>query len=256
MGCRTRRLARDLLVGLVELIHPHGTVDAAGSVGHYAQSIRDMARKLAGLGFAGTAADLRRGLLVEYWMAASGPREACTRRMLQAFQVLTGVFDADVAELIAGRAYNQQRNHRQLPPYSEAEWDQLIHTCRTIVDESFAAHQQALVAADRGRHPSIGGWTPANLRWLLARLGPVSSTAFGAEVGCTQSAVQQRGGFAQASAEMFPTLDALIAYRLLFGAYSGVVPDGIDDLESMTSTERGTPRSCCPTSSGAPRLKA
>jgi hypothetical protein len=27
-----RELARDLLTGLVELIHPHGSVDAAGSV--------------------------------------------------------------------------------------------------------------------------------------------------------------------------------------------------------------------------------
>ena len=31
---------RDLLVGLVELIHPHGTVNAAGSVQHYVQILR------------------------------------------------------------------------------------------------------------------------------------------------------------------------------------------------------------------------
>jgi hypothetical protein len=71
-------LVDDLLVGLVELIHPHGAVDAAGSVNHYAQSIRDMARKLAGRGFTGRAPDLRRPLLAQYWMAATGPREACT----------------------------------------------------------------------------------------------------------------------------------------------------------------------------------
>ena len=40
-------LTRDLLVGLVELIHPHGTVNAAGSVWHYVQSIRHLARYLA-----------------------------------------------------------------------------------------------------------------------------------------------------------------------------------------------------------------
>ncbi len=56
-------LVGDLLAGLAELIHPHGTVDAAGSAGHYVQSIRDMARKLAGRGFTGRAADLRRTLL-------------------------------------------------------------------------------------------------------------------------------------------------------------------------------------------------
>ncbi|PZS36842.1 MAG: hypothetical protein DLM62_21315 [Pseudonocardiales bacterium] len=223
-------LARDLLVGLVELIHPHGAVDAAGSVGHYAQSIRDMTRKLAGRGFTGGSADLRRAQIAEYWMAASPAREACTRRMLQAFHALTGELDATVAELAAGRAYNPQRNHRPLPPYGEAEWDRLTRTCRTVVDEGFAAHQQALSAAARGAHPSIGGWTPANLRWLLARLGPVRSEDFGAEVGATRAAVWQRGGFGQASRDMFPSQDALIAYRLLFGIYSGIVPDGIDDL--------------------------
>src|SRR5665811_2628586 len=57
-------LVDDLLVGLVELIHPHGAVDAAGSVNHYVQSIRDMARKLAGRGFTGRAPDLRRPCLL------------------------------------------------------------------------------------------------------------------------------------------------------------------------------------------------
>ena len=30
---------------------------------------------------------------------------------------------------------------------------------------------------------------------------------------------------------MFPHLEVVIAYRLLFGIYSGIVPDGIADLE-------------------------
>jgi len=34
----------------------------------------------------------------------------------------------------------------------------------------------------------------------------------------------------QASAELFPHLDVTVAYVLLFGVYSGIVPDGIDDL--------------------------
>ena len=101
-GLPNPALARDLLVGLVELIHPHGSVDATGSVNHYVQSIRDMARTLAGRGFTGEAADLRRPRLAEYWMAATGPREACTRRMLQAFDVAGGHLDAQVAELAAG----------------------------------------------------------------------------------------------------------------------------------------------------------
>ena len=58
-------------------------MDAAGSVNHYVQSIRDMARELDQSGFTGRAADLRRTMLAQYWMASTGTREACTRRLLQ-----------------------------------------------------------------------------------------------------------------------------------------------------------------------------
>jgi hypothetical protein len=223
-------LVGDLLAGLAELIHPHGTVDAAGSAGHYVQSIRDMARKLAGRGFTGRAADLRRTLLAEYWMAASITREACTRRLLQGFTVSGGHLDAKVAELAAGRAYNPARNHRQLPPYRESEWDRLTSACRKITDESFAAHKRALAAAERGRHPAGGEWNAENLRWLLTRSGPAGVAGLGRHVGCSADAVRQRGGVIEASRDLFPDLDVVIAYRLLFGVYSGIVPDGIDDL--------------------------
>jgi len=230
-GLPCLELARDLLVGLVELIHPHGRVDAAGSVDHYVQSIRDMTRKLAAQGFGGEAADLRRKQIAEYWMAATGPREACTRRMLQGFQAGGGHLDAKVAELAAGRAYNPQPNHhRQLPPYREGEWDRLITTARSIVDESFAVHKSALVAATRGRHPRDGGWSEDNLAWLVARVGPVGSLGFGHHLGCSEHVVRQRGGVLEVSRALFPTLNMVIAYKLLFGIYSGIVPDGIDDL--------------------------
>ena len=223
-------LVGDLLVGLVELIHPHGAVDAAGSVNHYVQSIRDMARKLAGRGFTGRVADLRRPLLAQYWMAATGPREACTRRLLRGFHAAGGQLDAQVLELAAGRAYNPQRNHRQLPPYREAEWARLTAACRTIADEAFTGHKQALAAAERGRHPNEGGWSADNLRWLLVRVGPFAAAGFGQQLGCSEHVVRNRSGFLDASRDLFPVSDVVIAYRLLFGIYSGIVPDGIDDL--------------------------
>ncbi|MFE5258705.1 hypothetical protein [Streptomyces coelicoflavus] len=37
-------LARDLAIGLVELIHPHGTADTEGTVNFYVQSLRSMVR--------------------------------------------------------------------------------------------------------------------------------------------------------------------------------------------------------------------
>ena len=124
------QLTRDLLTGLAELIHPHGTVDAAGSVRHYVRALAGMVAALAERGFTGGAADLRRARLAEYWMGATGAREACTRRMLQGFAAAGGVLDAGVAELADGRAYNLQPFRRPLPPYPEIVWDRLTRPAR------------------------------------------------------------------------------------------------------------------------------
>ncbi len=229
-GLPCPELAEDLLAGLAELVHPHGTVDSAGSVGHYVASVRHMTRSLDSAGFSGSVTGLRRAQAARYWMAAPGPKEACTRRMLLGFQSAGGTLDAGVAELAAGRAFNPQRNHHQLPPYSEAEWERLAGACETVTGESFAAHRQALAAAARGRHPREHGWSGDNLRWLLARTGPAGIVAFGEHLGCSENVVRQRGGVLDASRDLFPGLDTVIAYRLLFGIYSGIVPDGIDDL--------------------------
>jgi hypothetical protein len=224
------RLARDLLAGLVELIHPHGTVDAAGTVQAYVLALRNMVTTLAGWGFTGGAGDLTRGRLAEYWMGTTSSREACTRRMLEAFGTATGGLADGVREFVAGRYYNQQPNRRPLPPYREGEWARLGDTCRRVVDEAFAVHKSALAAAARGQHPIAGGWTEQNLRWLLARTGPVSTIGFGRRAGCSDQTIRRRGGFGEASTQMFPHLDVVIAYQLLFGIYSGIVPDGIGDL--------------------------
>ncbi|MGW1287174.1 hypothetical protein ACWD4N_26625 [Streptomyces sp. NPDC002586] len=223
-------LARDLATGLVDLIHPHGTADSAGTVNFHVQALRRMVRTLAERGFTGRATHLRRGQLAEYWLGSTGKQEALTRRMLEGFGQVGGLLGDGVLELATGRHFNIQPNRRALPPYPEADWQRLTEVCRTLTGKSYAAHCQALRVASRGQHPAEGGWKPENLRWLLARLGPVTTAEFGEELGCTKGAIWQRGGFLQASAEVFPTHDAMIAYRLLFGIYSGIVPDGIDDL--------------------------
>lgn len=229
-GLPNPRLARDLLVGLTELIHPHGTVNAANSVDFFVRALRNMVTTLAGRGFAGGAAQLTRAQLAEYWMGTTVRWEACTRRLLQGFHTATGGLPPGARELAEGRAFHPQHYRRPLPPYPETEWDRLTRACRTVVDEAFEAHQRALRSADRGHHPHKGGWSAENLRWLLVRVGPVGVDGFGEQVDCSGPAVRQRGGFLEASRELFPCLDVVIAYRLLFGIYSGIVPDGIDDL--------------------------
>jgi hypothetical protein len=223
-------LARNLLAGLAELVHPHGTVDAAGTVGQYLLALRGMVNTLAGRGFVGGAGGLTRAQLAEYWMGTTIVREACTRRMLQAFDADTGALDPGARELAEGRAYNPQPFRRTLPPYQETEWTRLIETCQQVIDESFTAHKAALAAAARGQDPCVGGWNADNLRWLLARTGPSTLTEVSAHVGISVVTARRRGGFGQASTELFPHLDVTVAYLLLFGVHSGIVPDGIADL--------------------------
>lgn len=229
-GLPNPRLARDLLVGLAELIHPHGTVNAASSVDFFVRALRNMVTTLAARGFADGAAQLTRPQLAEYWMGTTARSEACTRRMLQGFDTATKELTSGTRELAEGRAFNPQPFRRVLPPYTETEWTRLTGICRTLADEAFTAHKTALASAERGRHPNDGGWNDDNLRWLLARVGPVGTAGLGRHLGCSENVVRNRGGMLDVSAELFPTLDVLIAYRLLFGIYSGIVPDGIDDL--------------------------
>ena len=49
------QLAQDLLTGLAGLVHPHGTVDSAGSIRHYVSALRVMDAALAEHGFTGGA---------------------------------------------------------------------------------------------------------------------------------------------------------------------------------------------------------
>jgi hypothetical protein len=226
------RLARDLAAGLAELVHPHGSVDTAGSVSHYVWSLRKMVRVLAGQGFAGGAGDLRRGQAAQFWMAGPTHVEAMTRAMVEGFARSGGVLGEGVLELAAGRHFNIQPNRQPLPPYPEAEWSRLTGVCRRLADESYAAHRQAL-AWVQGQRPADGGWTAENFCRLLGRTGPVSTPEFARVAGVTVNVFRKCGGMAvfhDAVQAVFPHLDTLIAYRLLFGIYSGIVPDGIADL--------------------------
>jgi hypothetical protein len=116
------RLARDLLTGLAELVHPHGTVDSAGTVRYYVRALRVMTSALAERGFAGGAAGLRRVQVAGFWMGTATAHEALSRRMLLGFARAGGPLDAGVRELAEGRAFHPQYFRRPLPPYPEAAW--------------------------------------------------------------------------------------------------------------------------------------
>src|SRR6266487_1054383 len=58
-------LARDLLTGLADLIHPHGSADTKGTVRHYIAAVKSLCGVLDGHGFTGGARELTRARLAE-----------------------------------------------------------------------------------------------------------------------------------------------------------------------------------------------
>jgi hypothetical protein len=225
-------LARDLAVGLVELIHPHGSVDAERTVAAYLLALRRMVEQFAGQGFIGDAGELRRGQLAEFWMAGPTWLEALTRSLVEGYARSGGRLCDGVLELAAGRHFNIQPFRRPLPPYPETEWQQLTDLCRTLVDDSYAAHRRALTAVRLGGHPNEGGWSWENFCWLMARVGPLDTPQVAERIDTSHQVLRKRGAdvFDTAVQAVFPHLDVVIAYRLLFGIYSGIVPDGIAGL--------------------------
>ena len=226
-------LARELLIGLIELVHPHGQLDAGNSVAHYVFAAGRMVKGLTALGHRGGARLLSRARLAEFWMGQRNGTESSSRRMLAALDAKTAGLAPDVRELVSGRHFNPGRNRPEQPlaPYTETEWAGLRRICTAITSDAFAAHNQALAAAERGRDPMIGGWIPDNICWLLRHHGPLPNAMIAAHMGVSAHTITWHwGGSVTARKDLYPHPDVVLAYRLLFGMLTGIVPDGIDDL--------------------------
>ncbi|MFJ9479913.1 hypothetical protein ACIRRI_33705 [Streptomyces mirabilis] len=230
-------LARELLHGLADLVHPHGRVDQESTLAGYMGGIRALTNGLVELGFTGGAAELTRGRLAAHWMSGKyrPVDEGRARAMLRRLDDLRGLLRPDVRELVVGRRFvsNRRRDRNFLQPYSETEWSRLTEVCRNAVKESYAAHRLAVKTAESGQDPREGGWTDANLLWIYAQLGPVEAAPFATWASDYPSGLP-RVRFPWRprweSAKLFPTVNTMLGYRLLFGVYTGIVPDGLDDL--------------------------
>jgi hypothetical protein len=224
-------LVRDMLAGLAALVHPHGPLDSPSTVSTYVQGIADIAAFMRERGADGGAAQLPRRLLAEYWMQGDRSRESVTRRMLASFSATGegGMLQPGTRELVTGRHFTATPTSSPLAPYTEEEWSRLHQACRDQVDEAFARHRQALRLAADGQDPRDGGWTAANKRWLLMRTGPLNDARAGEYLG-RSATWAAASGTRTASNELFPVMNVVIAYRLLLGIYTGIVPDGIAGL--------------------------
>lgn len=235
-GSKNPLLARELLLGLADLVKPHGDLDSAGSVQGYTTAIRHMCDKLADAGFTGTAAGLTRGRLAEHWLGTAHPiNEYKARAMLRRLDDVHGLLKSDVRAVVDGRNYvmAHQRDRKPHVPYSEGEWARLTEVCQRIVRRDYRMFKEAMAAAARGRDPYKHGWSLDNVRWAMATWGPIEAQDVIVWHGDHPSGMTKRG-FPYAAVKdtvvLFPSTTTVIAYRLLLGIYTGIVPDGLADL--------------------------
>ncbi|WP_331447544.1 hypothetical protein [Streptomyces xanthochromogenes] len=229
-------LVRELLTGLVYLMHPHGQGDSHRTAEKYKGTIDWFVGELERRGHRGGVAELTRTGLAALWWEAGNRRESESRRMLAALDAETSVLAPDVRELVRGRLYNRHPNSEPLPPYDEVAWAGLTRAARTIAKESWAAFREARATAQAGSDPYVHGWTRENIFWLMVHRGPVTTRELGERVGLSYEEMRHRIGrdrqhfFGEAREALFPSPRVVIAYQVLFGVYSGIVPDGIADL--------------------------
>ncbi|MEU3050818.1 hypothetical protein ABZ705_30690 [Streptomyces sp. NPDC006984] len=226
------KLSRDLMTGLVNLVHPHGRLATRSTIDKHLISARRLVLFLDARGFTGGAGDLSRADLIEFWMSARYTDERHTRMLLNAWDDETGQLPRTIRLMTEGRPFNQPSRTGTFTPYTEDEWSRLIELCRRNVREAFTAHTTALAGARRGCDPRESGvWSADNLCWLQAHHGPVTYLQMKFSLGVRQkTALAVRRLMIDTKAALFPAPDTVISYQLLFGAYTGIVPDGIDGL--------------------------
>lgn len=229
-GLPNPQLAADLARGLPYLTHPLGGIATRATATSYIVALRCMVRELADAGFAGGAAELTRPALIQYWLTVPCWRERLTRGLLAGFDSVGGLLDVQVREHLRGRALKLRPASTPLAPYTEREWTVLTDRCQTIIDTAWQAHRAMRRAADRAGDPRGAGLlTEGGVAWLLAEHGPMGQAAIAGSTGFTLHAVRQVG-VVRAATALFPTGDVALAYQLLFGIYTGIVPDGIAGL--------------------------
>ncbi|MEV4226988.1 hypothetical protein AB0J81_07750 [Streptomyces bobili] len=231
-------LAHDLALGMAANAHPHGGINAKGSAYIYAGAVRQMVAELVAQGFTGSAAELTRPLLVRYWLGGSSRRETYTRNVLKGFDRLTSRLRPEVRAYLGGQKIQAPSQSQPSEAYTDAEWDRLETACRTVVDDACARHRRALALARSGGDPRLTGrGGEEDIAALMLRDGPMTFPYYvdyirGYVRGSWNKDRERPAVLVRRVREaLFPTRQVEVAFRLLFGVYSGLVPDGIHDLE-------------------------
>lgn len=231
-------MVADMASGLAGLAHPHDQVDSRGTAQNYRVALKKLGIFLDSLGFSGGAGDLTRARLVEFWLGTNRHVESMTRRMLRSWNAETGALRPEVRDYLTGQllhAPKRNRDKKPFAPYSDVEWERLRTCCQNIIDTASARQKAALATAreagDLQDLPAMG-WSTDSLVGVLLRHGPMSPPQMVAAMdNCVRLTAAQREAWSHASSLLFPSVEVALAYRLLLGMTTGVVPDGLDDLE-------------------------
>ncbi len=233
-GLPNPELVRDLAQGLAANAHPHGGIGTKRTAVIYAVSLRQMVIKLTAVDFTGSASELTRPVLMRFWMAGGHTHERDTRMILKGFDAMTGALRPEVREYLAGNKLHVKPRTRPYRAYTDGEWERLEAVLRKLVDDSWARHKRALALVATGTDPRISRRnSEADIAWLLMRDGPIPwRTGYQDYIrGHVESMTRQSEPILrQVREDLFPTTLVQYAYMILFGMYSGIVPDGINDL--------------------------
>lgn len=231
-GTPNRRLARDLARGLATLAHPHGTIGSRSSAENHAVSLRKMVEETFNVGFSGSAKDLTREIVLEHWLSRPHAHERNTRALLRGFDSFSGQLPTELRLHLKSRQIHTRPATATYKPYTRPEWERLFKACQEIVGESWAAQKLAMEASRRDAGRKIG--VPLEVEAVVARhlleVGPASVFSVQKEFRKEERLVSGATVLSVRNA-LFGGIEIQLAYRLLFGMLTGVVPDGIDGLK-------------------------
>lgn len=228
-GSANSQLTEDLAHGMVQLMHPLGPWKTKGTAVRMLSQLRRTVSVLADAGFHGGVADLRAVHMLPFWLASSGDRVMSSRRLLEGCGERV---DEGLRAHLAGNAIKSRPSSEPLEPYTEDQWKLIETSLRAVVRQQLALHREALALAELGPDPADRGLNRQNFAWLLVQRGPLKLADAAVALGVSTAPFTYGGSkpLIEVRDALFPPVRFAMAARLLFGVYSGVVPDGISDL--------------------------
>ncbi|MFD9690191.1 hypothetical protein ACFWXO_31035 [Kitasatospora sp. NPDC059088] len=228
-GSANPRLTEDLAHGLVQMVHPLGSISRRRSAEQYSSSIRRMVAELSAEGFRGGVGDLTKARMLRYWMASTGVRVERTRMLLRGCGANV---EPELRAYLEGRVVKRTRQQGTYQPYTEDQWRAIESGLRSRVVDLLAAQREALELAALGPNDANLGRNRQNFAWLLLEHGPLKVAGVAEVLGLTVDYFRDgiSSDFFAVRKALFPGIHGAYAARTLFGVYSGVVPDGVRDL--------------------------